>query len=74
MPDMQQYLRLVRFSKARRRRAAARLANKVLHDEQGGEVLEYALVAGLIVTACIAVVGCVGTKVLAKWSSLNSKI
>ena len=43
-------------------------------DEQGGEVLEYALIAGLIVVAAIAVIGSVGTKVLAKWTSLNSSM
>jgi pilus assembly protein Flp/PilA len=47
---------------------------KVLKDEQGGEVLEYALIAGLIVVAAIAVIGSVGTKVLARWSSLNSSM
>ena len=45
---------------------------KVAKDEQGGEVLEYALIAGLIVVAAIAVIGSVGTKVLARWTSLNS--
>lgn len=44
------------------------------HDERGGEVLEYALIAGLIVVAAIAVIGQVGTKVLARWTSLNSKM
>ena len=43
-------------------------------DEQGGEVLEYALIAGLIVVAAIAVIGAVGTKVLARWTSLNSSL
>ncbi len=43
-------------------------------DESGGEVLEYALVAGLLVVAAISVIGQVGVKVLAKWSSLNSKM
>ncbi len=43
-------------------------------DEQGGEVLEYALIAGLIVVAAIAVIGAVGTKVLARWTSLNSSM
>jgi Flp pilus assembly pilin Flp len=46
----------------------------VLKDEQGGEVLEYALIAGLIVVAAIAVIGSVGTKVLARWGSLNSSM
>ena len=41
-------------------------------DEQGGEVLEYALIAGLIVVAAIAVITSVGTKVLAKWNSVDS--
>jgi pilus assembly protein Flp/PilA len=45
-----------------------------LSDERGGEVLEYALIAGLIVVAAIAVIGKVGTKVLARWGSLNSSM
>ena len=45
-----------------------------IKDEQGGEVLEYALIAGLIVVAAIAVIGAVGTKVLARWTSLNSSM
>jgi pilus assembly protein Flp/PilA len=45
---------------------------KLVRDEQGGEVLEYALIAGLIVVAAIAVIGSVGTKVLARWTSLNA--
>ena len=44
---------------------------KLVRDEQGGEVLEYALIAGLIVVAAIAVIGAVGTKVVAKWTSVN---
>jgi pilus assembly protein Flp/PilA len=48
------------------------LLSKLVKDEQGGEVLEYALIAGLIVVAAIAVIGSVGTKVLARWTSLNS--
>ena len=47
---------------------------RVLRDERGGEVLEYALVAGLIVVAAIAVIGSVGTKVLARWNSLNASM
>ena len=43
-------------------------------DEQGGEVLEYALIAGLIVVAAIAAITSVGTKVLARWTSLNSSM
>ena len=47
---------------------------KLISDEQGGEVLEYALIAGLIVVASIAVISSVGTKVLARWTSLNSSM
>jgi Flp pilus assembly pilin Flp len=45
---------------------------KLVTDEQGGEVLEYALIAGLIIVACISVIASIGTKVLAKWNSVNS--
>ncbi len=43
-----------------------------VRDENGGEILEYALIAGLIVVAAIAVITAVGGKVLARWNSLNS--
>lgn len=43
----------------------------LLRDEQGGEVLEYALLVGLIVVGAFMVMGGVGIKVLAKWTSLN---
>ncbi|HEY0008913.1 MAG TPA: Flp family type IVb pilin [Tepidisphaeraceae bacterium] len=51
---------------------AKKLLVKLVKDEQGGEVLEYALIAGLIVVAAIAVIGAVGTKILARWTSLNN--
>ena len=47
---------------------------KLLRDEAGGETLEYALVAGLIIVAAIGLIGKVGSKVLARWGSLNSSI
>ena len=53
---------------------AKNLIGRLVKDEQGGEVLEYALIAGLIVVAAIAVIGAIGTKVLARWNSLNSSI
>jgi len=53
---------------------AMQLIKRLLADETGGEVLEYALIAGLIVVAAIAVIGAVGDKVLARWSSLNNSI
>jgi Flp pilus assembly pilin Flp len=55
---------------ARFKSVVARLAN----DDRGGEVLEYALIAGLIVVAAVVVIGSVGTKVLARWNSVNSRM
>jgi Flp pilus assembly pilin Flp len=72
--EMRKFLRLARLPASRRRRAIARLASSVLIDERGGEVLEYALVAGLMVTGAIGVIGCVGTKVVARWTSLNDSL
>ena len=51
-----------------------RFLRKLCQDQSGGEVLEYSLIAGLIVVAAIAVIGAVGGKVFAKWNSLNSKM
>ena len=51
-----------------------RLLARLLQDEAGGEVLEYALIAGLIVIATIGTVIGVGTKVLARWSSVNTSL
>jgi Flp pilus assembly pilin Flp len=52
-------------------RHAQKLA-RLLRDDRGGEVLEYALIAGLIAVAAIAVIGAVGVKVLARWNTVNS--
>ena len=50
------------------------LLSHLVRDEGGGEVLEYALVAGLLVVAAIAVIGSVGTKILARWTSLDNSL
>ena len=50
------------------------LLNKLFRDEQGGEVMEYALIAGLIIVGAIALISSVGDKVLARWTSMNSSI
>ena len=47
------------------------MLKKLLRDEHGGEVLEYALIAGLIVVAAIAMIKLVGGKVLARWTSVE---
>ena len=46
--------------------------SRLVRDEQGGEVLEYALIAGLIIVGAIALVTAVGGKVVARWTSLDS--
>ena len=51
-----------------------KLIVSLIGDEKGGEVMEYALIAGLISVAAIAVVTAVGTKVLARWTSVNSSM
>jgi len=43
-------------------------------DDRGGEVLEYALIAGIIVIAVIAVIASVGTKTLGHWTSINCNL
>ncbi|MGA3065912.1 MAG: Flp family type IVb pilin [Tepidisphaeraceae bacterium] len=55
-------------------RLLSKCVTLLIRDENGGEVLEYALVAGLLVVAAITVIGSVGTKVAAKWSSVNSSL
>ena len=52
----------------------ADVASRLLADDAGGEVIEYALIAGLISVAAIAVIASYGTKVLARWSSVNSSM
>ena len=47
---------------------------KLVHDEQGGEVLEYALIAGLIIVGAIALITSVGGKVVARWTSLDGSM
>jgi pilus assembly protein Flp/PilA len=55
-------------------RRGIRILLMLLRDQQGGEALEYALVAGMIVVGAMATIACVGTKLVARWSSLNNSI
>lgn len=66
--------RLISLAPARRSRFVARLGKRILQEDHGGEALEYALVAGLIVVGSIATMQCVGSKVLAKWTTLNTGV
>jgi Flp pilus assembly pilin Flp len=48
--------------------------SRLITDDRGGEVLEYALIAGLIVVAAIAAITAVGSKVLATWTSVQNSV
>ncbi len=50
------------------------LFKRLGHDESGAAVMEYALIAGLIIVGVIATIGAVGPKVLARWTSVNSSL
>ena len=41
-------------------------------EDHGGEIIEYALIAGLIVIGAISLVAALGGKVLARWQSVSS--
>jgi Flp pilus assembly pilin Flp len=50
------------------------ILRRLLADEQGGEVIEYVLIAGLIIVATIATIAGFGGKVLARWTSVNQSM
>ena len=52
--------------------AARNAARRLPADERGGEILEYVLIAGLVIVATIAVIASVGTNVLARWTSVSN--
>ena len=54
--------------------ALRNLLVKLVKDENGAAVIEYAVVCGLIVVACIATVAAFGGKVLTRWNSLSAQI
>jgi Flp pilus assembly pilin Flp len=66
--------RLARLPVARRRRAVARLTGTVIRDDRGGEVLEYALIAGLIVIAAVGAITCFGLKLRSRWNRVNTSL
>ena len=55
-------------------KAMKNLLAKLVRDEQGGEVIEYALVLGLLIVVAIAIIGTVGTKVVGRWTSVNGSL
>jgi len=51
-----------------------KMLTRLLREENGGEAIEYAVVTSLVVMAAIGALKSIGTKVLARWSSLNSSM
>jgi Flp pilus assembly pilin Flp len=51
-----------------------RLLAKAISDDSGGEVIEYALILGMIIVTAIVAIGIFGTKVLARWGSVDSSM
>jgi Flp pilus assembly pilin Flp len=47
---------------------------KLADDQRGGEVLEYAIILGVIAIAALTLVTSYGSKVLARWQTLNSSM
>jgi Flp pilus assembly pilin Flp len=45
-----------------------------LKDETGQEVIEYALLLGLIVVGALGIMGALGVKVVARWNSLMESL
>jgi Flp pilus assembly pilin Flp len=64
----------MRFREVKGSMSNRRNIQRLFRDERGTETIEYALIAGLIIVAAIVVIGAVGTKVLARWTSTNSSL
>lgn len=47
---------------------------RMTKDENGSAVTEYAIVMGLVIIAAIAIVAQFGTRVLARWNSVNEQL
>lgn len=47
------------------------LGSRLVRDERGTEVIEYALLLGMLVCACIALLSALGTKVVNRWTKVN---
>ena len=51
-----------------------RSLRRSITEESGSAITEYAVVIGLILIAAIALIANFGTRVLARWNSLNEQI
>lgn len=48
------------------------ILRRLAADEAGGEIIEYVLIAGLIIVGTIVTIAAFGTKVLARWTSVSN--
>lgn len=52
------------------RKSLKKLWGRLVRDEQGGEVIEYALLLGLVVVLCLLTISAVGIRVADIWNSI----
>jgi len=50
------------------------VGRRLLNDENGSAITEYAIVLGLMILGAIAVITQVGPRVIARWSSVDSTL
>ena len=48
----------------------SKLLVRFLRDEDGSEVVEYALMLGMIVLACMLIIGALGVKIVTRWQDI----
>jgi Flp pilus assembly pilin Flp len=56
------------------RKRTVRILDRLVRDERGGEIIEYVLIFGLIIVVLISTIAALGTKVMARWQSVNSSM
>lgn len=44
---------------------------RLIREDSGAEVVEYALVLGLVIVVAVSLIGAVGGKVLASWTRVD---
>lgn len=47
------------------------LGSRLARDERGTEVIEYALLLGMLICASIVLISALGSKVVARWTRVN---
>jgi pilus assembly protein Flp/PilA len=52
----------------------AKLIRKVVVGEEGVSMIEYGLLAALIAVVCVAIIGSIGTDLLAKFQAVDTNL